>query len=350
VEAQVFPGGIVEVGTRLGALATVAAGRLTYEDRAPEADADTIYDLASLTKVLATTALAFDQVQRGLIGLDDPVSRWIGCWSGSDRAGVTVERLLEHASGLPAHRPYYQRLSGRDAFASAICAEPLEYSPGSRSVYSDTGFILLGFVLESAARASLDAQFDAWRGRAIGRDAPLRYHPPADWAPRTAPTELDPWRGRLVRGEVHDENAAALGGVAGHAGLFGTAAAVGATARWWLARLPTAGDDIGGESSSLADRFVRRTDAPGSSRALGWDTMVRTSSCGTRMSQKAFGHTGFTGTSLWIDPAPRSGRLAQHGRYVAFVSNRVHPTRAGDAMQDVRRAVHDAVAEDLDRE
>lgn len=345
IAARVFPGAIVEVGGTGGPIGTVAAGRLGYDVDDPAVDAGTIYDLASLTKVIATTTLAVSLVHAGRLDLADPVRRWIPAWAGSDRQDVTVRHLLDHSSGLPAHRRYYEWYQGRAAFERAIAADALEYAPGSQSVYSDLGFILLGFALETAAGRPLDQQFDAWRATALGEAAPDHglpgYRPPPSLAARVAPTEDDPWRGRVLRGEVHDENAAALGGVAAHAGLFGTAAAVGACARWWLHAL-TAPDD-GGGIASVARAFVRPTGVPGSSRALGWDTMRPTSSCGSRMSAAAVGHTGFTGTSLWIDPA------APGGRYVAVLSNRVHPSRAGDAITRVRQAIHDAVAVDLGR-
>jgi len=332
VEARVFPGAVLEVGTRERALTCLPTGCLSYEPGSTEVAPDTIYDLASLTKVLATAAVAASLVTRRAIGLDDPVHRWVPGWTGADRQAVTLRHLLLHASGLPAHRRYYERLEGRAAFEEAICAEPLEYEPGTRSVYSDTGFILLGLALEHAAGRPLDAQFDAWRAAAIDAALPLRFLPPRDWRARIAPTEMDPWRGRVLVGEVHDENATALGGVAAHAGLFGTAAAVGACARWWLR---AAAD----ETRPIYREFVSRGPVPASSRALAWDTMRPTSSCGTRMSPGAFGHTGFTGTSLWIDPV--------QDHYVVLLSNRVHPTRAGDAMARVRPELHDAVAGDL---
>jgi CubicO group peptidase (beta-lactamase class C family) len=199
-------------------------------------------------------------------------------------------------------------------------------------VYSDAGFILLGMVLERAAGITLDVQFEAWRAAALDPLLPLRFRPPLDWRRHIAPTEVDPWRGRLLQGDVHDENAAALGGVAGHAGLFGTALAVGACARWWMRA-------VADDSRPVYRQFVHRGQVPGSSRALAWDTMLPTSSCGTRLSPVAFGHTGFTGTSLWIDPV--------QDRYVVFLSNRVHPSREGDSIARVRPALHDAVADDV---
>ena len=321
IAARVFPGAVIEVGRANGATDTYAAGTLTYEPGSPAVDAGTIYDLASLTKVIATTALMTGELASGRMRLNDRVRHWIGAWTGEERQIVTLQDLLEHASGLPAHRPYYQSRLGRASFEIAICEEPLDYPPRSKSLYSDPGFMLLGFAIEHAAGETLDRQFDRWRDRELGADIELGYRPGDEWIERIAPTEITP-HGDTLRGVVHDENAAALGGVAAHAGLFGTAAAVGACARWWM------------KSPSLP-LFATKTAVPGSSRALGWDTMLPTSSCGTRMSAAAIGHTGFTGTTLWIDPAS--------DLYVVILTNRVHPTREGEGIQDVRRALHDAV-------
>lgn len=326
VAGRVFPGAIVEVGRSTTAVATIAIGSHRYEPGSRPVDARTIYDLASLTKVIGTAPLVAGAMSAGVIRLNDRVRHWIEGWTGEDRQSVTLQDLLEHASGLPAHRPYYQSRRGRAAFEIAICEEPLAYRPRTQSIYSDPGFMLLGFALERAAGSTLDRQFDEWRDRELGPDVELRYQPGGDWHDRITPTEDAP-DGRERRGVVHDENAEALGGVAAHAGLFGTAAAVGACARWWL------------RSPQLA-QFARQSPVPGSSRALAWDTMLPTSSCGTMLSASAIGHTGFTGTSLWIDPV--------QDLYVAFLSNRVHPTRHnGDAIQAVRRALHDAIVTDL---
>src|SRR5207237_7107790 len=202
--------------------------------------------------------------------------------------------------------------------------------PCSQSIDSDLGFMLLGFIVEGRARvpdrfATLLTQ--------MGVVEEIQFNPPGLWRERIAPTENDPWRGRLLVGEVHDENAAALGGIAGHAGLFGTAAAVGSYARHLLQVL----DGRAGvfRRATLEEFVTKRRDVPGSSRALGWDTMLPTSSCGTKMSPRAFGHTGFTGTSLWIDP--------ERDLYVVLLTNRVHPTRDNDAIRTVRPALHDAV-------
>jgi serine-type D-Ala-D-Ala carboxypeptidase len=334
--ARAFSAATAEVGTAAGAVWCFAGGRLEFGARAEAVDRDTIFDLASLTKVLATTTMALELATSGALDLETPVRRFVSGWSGPERASVTVRDLLEHASGLPGHRPYFREMAGRDAYEAAIAAEALEYPPRSRSIYSDLGFILLGFILEDVASQSLDEQCRRWRA-ANGLGEPLEFVPPDAWRHWTAATEQDAWRGRLLRGEVHDENAAALGGVAGHAGLFGTAAAVGEIARWWLALLAA---ERATDRARTAATFVQRSTVPGSSRALGWDTMLPTSSCGTKLSARAIGHTGFTGTSLWIDPA--------RGLYAVLLTNRVHPSRENDRIRAVRRAFHDAIVDDLD--
>ncbi len=325
IAARVFPGAIVEVGRASGTVSTLASGAQTYAADAPAVSADTVYDLASLTKVLATTTLMMGEVNAGRMRLNDRVRHWIAAWTGDERQPVTIRDLLEHCSGLPGHRPYWEHRQGRASFELAIAEEPLAYLPRAQSIYSDPGFMLLGFAIENASSATLDRLFDQWRDRELGPGSAIAFRPPASWRDRIAPTE-DTSDGGERRGDVHDENCAALGGVAGHAGLFGTAAAVGACARWWLA-------------SPAWSLFAHKSRTPGSSRALGWDTMLPTSSCGTRLSPRAIGHTGFTGTSLWIDP--------DQDLYVVLLSNRVHPTRDGDGIQEVRRAVHDAVVADL---
>ena len=325
IEGQIFPGAVVAVGRTNGPLATIVAGAQTYDAASPAVDGRTIYDLASLTKVVATAALIADELDSGRMRLNDRVRHWIASWTGEDRQAVTIQDLLEHASGLPGHRPYYESRRGRASIELAIAEEPLAYLPRTQSIYSDPGFMLLGFALENAAGAPIDRQFDAWRDRELGADIELRYRPGREWRDRIAPTEDTPL-GEERRGDVHDENTAALGGVAAHAGLFGTAAAVGACAQWWM-------------RSPALTRFARRSTVPGSSRALGWDTMLPTSSCGTKLSSSAIGHTGFTGTSLWIDAA--------NDLYVVILSNRVHPTRQREGIQEVRRALHDAIVTDL---
>ncbi len=334
VAERAFPAAVIEVGTAGEALWRQAFGRLTFDADAAPAGDDTIFDLASLTKVVATTPMVMQQVERGVLALDDPVSGHMAPWRDEDRADVTLRDLLAHCSGLPAWRPFFHNLKGRAAYETAIAVEPLEYPPRTRSLYSDLDFMLLGFIVDG--RLPFPERFALMLSQ-MGIVEEIQFTPPALWTARIAPTERDPWRGRLLVGEVHDENAAALGGIAGHAGLFGTAAAVGSLARHLLQVLDGRSGAI--RRATLEEFVTRRGDIPGSSRALGWDTMLPTSSCGTKMSPRAFGHTGFTGTSLWIDP--------EKNAYVVLLTNRVHPTRENDAIRQVRPAVHDAVMGEL---
>jgi CubicO group peptidase (beta-lactamase class C family) len=331
---RAFPAAVIEIGTSGQPLWRRAFGRLTFDTAAAAATDDTIFDLASLTKVIATTPMAMQQVERGVLALDDPVSGHIAAWRGDDRADVTLRDLLAHCSGLPAWRPFFRELNGRAEYEAAIAAEPLEYPPRTKSVYSDLDFMLLGFIVDG--RLPLAERFALMLSQ-MGIVEEIQFAPPALWHARIAPTEYDAWRGRLLVGEVHDENAAALGGIAGHAGLFGTAAAVGSYARHLLQVLDGRSGAV--RRTTLEEFITKRSDVPGSSRALGWDTMLPTSSCGSKMSSRAFGHTGFTGTSLWIDP--------EKNVYVVLLTNRVHPTRENDAIRQVRAAVHDAVMSEL---
>jgi CubicO group peptidase (beta-lactamase class C family) len=334
IAERAFPAASIEVGTATQVLWREAFGRLTFDADARRATQDTIFDLASLTKVLATTPLVMQQVERGALHLDDPVARHIDRWTSADRADVTLRDLLAHCSGLPSWRPFFQALQGRASYEAAICTEPLEYAPRSQSIYSDLDFILLGFTVDEGI--PLSERFTALLTQ-MNVVEEITFNPPPIWRLRIAPTEDDPWRGRVLIGEVHDENAWALEGIAGHSGLFGTASAVGSCARHLLQILD---GRTGAVTRGTLETFItKRADIPGSSRALGWDTMLPTSSCGTRLSARAFGHTGFTGTSLWIDP--------EKDLYVALLTNRVCPTRANQAIKQVRPALHDAVVADL---
>ena len=343
IARRVTPCAVAEVGRSAGVLWREARGSLTYDPGAPNATTATLFDLASLTKVVATTTRAMHLVESGRLAPEARVVDFLPGWGAEDRASVTLRDLLEHCAGLPAVLPFYETCHGREAFEAAICAAPLAYSPRARSIYSDLGFILVGFILEDSAGARLDAQFaDVVESLQLPAEDLLRYGPlatadeQARVLERVAPTQVDAWRGgRLLRGEVDDRNCAALGSVAGHAGLFGSAGAVGQFARRVLR------GRLGERANGLAApgtfrRFLTRSTVPGSSRALGWDLIVPTSSCGTLMSEQAFGHTGYTGTSLWIDPAVDV--------YVVLLTNRVHPQAGSpEPIRELRRDFHDAV-------
>jgi CubicO group peptidase (beta-lactamase class C family) len=377
IAARVFPAATVEVGATSGPLWRDALGTLTFDDASPAASASTLFDLASLTKPIATTSVALQLVHDGRLGLDDRVASFFPEWRGADRDPVSVRDLLEHSSGLAA-RLIDPPPGGRREFEHDICTMPLEYAPRTRSIYSDLGFILLGFLLADRGGVSLAALFDeitvrltaSAKATAVRRsvseggsftrrrkadsrygqsvrlkadttyDMYLGFGLPPEWRQQAAPTRPepdDPRRGRMLAGEVHDTYAAALGGAAGHAGLFGTAGAVGAFARAVLAG--ARGDESVPPpiSPALLEIALEKSRVPGSSRALGWDTMLPTSSCGTRMSGRAFGHVGFTGTSLWIDPT--------RDRYFILLTNRACGGGTLDEMRTVRRAFHDALGD-----
>jgi len=326
VDAGVFPAAAVDVGDSDGPI---------WQDGIA-ATLDTPFDLASLTKPIATGSVLMTLVDEGRLGLDEVIADSFREWRGADRERVTVRDLLEHSSGLSARLVEPPPL-GRREFEHEICGIRLEYEPGTQSMYSDLGFILLGFLAADRGGAPLDAQFD----RIAGGIAPaLVFTPPPATRDVTAPTTAMPEdlrRGQTLRGVVHDNYAAALGGVAGHAGLFGSAAAVGAFAR---VVLRAARGDEGGPvpfTPALVKTFTTRSRVAGSSRALAWDTMLVTSSCGTRLSAASFGHVGYTGTSIWIDP--------ERNRYFVLLTNHARGAGSRDALRDVRRAFHDAAAD-----
>jgi CubicO group peptidase (beta-lactamase class C family) len=338
IRTRIFPGAAVDVGSSDGSAWQDALGTLAFDGDGVEASRtaiDTPFDLASLTKPIATAAVFMQLVNSGAMTVDDPVTSSLPEWTGADRSAATVADLLEHASGLPARLLDQPPAGGRREFEHDICTMPLEYAPRARSLYSDLGFILLAFIATDRGKAPFAAQF----ADITGPIAPgLTFGLSPDSRRRAAPTtalDEDVRRGRVLAGLVHDSYAAALGGAAGHAGLFGTAPDVGAYARIVLRAARRDPRVPAPFTPELVRRFTQRSRVPGSSRALAWDTMLPSSSCGTRMSASAFGHVGFTGTSLWIDP--------EFNRYYVLLTNRAYNGGTPDQMRDVRRAFHDAV-------
>jgi serine-type D-Ala-D-Ala carboxypeptidase len=349
------PGAVLGV-THDGERFVFGTGRLGDLD-ASRPGPGTVYDLASLTKVVGLTTGLMLAVSEGKLELDAPVQRYLPAFAGAEKEKITIRLLLGHAAGLPAWRPLFREVSSRqDAFALADTT-PIEYPPGSRDVYSDLGAIVLTQILETVYHQRIDSLVEQRIFGPLGLTS-LRYLPPPDWLSRIAPTEMDPWRGRVLRGEVHDENAAAMDGVSGHAGLFGSVEDLLGFAEWMMnvgnegtsERLndgrPDASNYSGGSSSvrsavpslrrSVVETFTTRQNlVPGSSRALGWDTPDSGSSSGSLLSPHSIGHTGFTGTSIWID---FDRRVA-----IVLLSNRVHPTRNNPRWNPVRAGVSDLV-------
>lgn len=306
-------------------------------------DSNTVYDLASLSKVIGLTSMVMMAVDSGLLDLDAPVDRYVPEFRGPHKEQVTIRELLTHSSGMPAWRPLYLETSNRAEALALVDTTALDTLPGTRTVYSDLGAI----VLTQAVERVFGERIDSLEADRLFRPLQMRstrYLPPASWLPRIAPTENDPWRGHIIRGEVHDENAARLGGVSGHAGLFSTAADLLTFAQWMLSAwhpCPTPRCAPGGGSSvppfaieppRSVRTFTRRQNlVPGSSRALGWDTPSGISSGGDSLGPHAFGHTGFTGTSIWFDP--------DRDLAIVLLTNRVNPTRENTKIFAVRRGV-----------
>ena len=313
---------------------------------------NSLYDLASLTKVVGTTTAVAALEQEGRIALDRTVASYLPWWPGGQpgKERVTVRQLLLHRAGLPAFRAWFRDIAGEDAYREALAAEPLEWEPGTRTVYSDLGAMTLGLLVAEVSGMSLDRFLAERVWEPLGMDD-TGFRPDSSVRARTAPTELDTiWRGYHVHGVVHDENAFAVGGVAGHAGLFSTARDLSVFAQMMLGGGSVPGCGPAGAAAfpcvpgtdsarildpGTVDRYTRRHD-PDQSRALGWDTPTGQSAAGDYFGERAFGHTGFTGTSIWIEP--------DLDLFVILLTNRINPTRANQRHVPLRREVHDLAA------
>ncbi|HEX5726010.1 MAG TPA: serine hydrolase, partial [Longimicrobiaceae bacterium] len=308
-----------------------AHGTLDWAPGAPAVTDSTLFDLASLTKVVATTTAAMMLEEDSLLDLDRTVASYLPELRDSAKAGITVRHLLTHRGGLEAFAPLHLRFRGREQYLEQINLRPLKAPPGTRTEYSDWDLILLQLVVERVTGKPLDA-FVAERIWAPLGMRDTRYAPGAALRGRTVATERDSLRGGLIWGEVHDPNAWALGGVAGHAGLFSSARDLAV-----FAQLLLNGGEYGGVRL-LRPQTLARWTAPqvrGSSRALGWDTPSGESSAGHHFGARSFGHTGYTGTSLWVDP--------ERGLFVVLLTNRVNPTAANQKHVRLRRDLADAV-------
>ena len=336
VTQRAFPGASVAMTHEGKLIALKSVGRFTYEESSPAVTVDSIFDLASVTKVVATTSMAMILYERGLLDLDAPVTGVVPEFAGEDkrRSEVTFHMLLAHSSGLPAHEKIYLHATSKDEFLREAFAVPLKNDPGTQAEYSDIGFILLGVALERIAEESLDrfCQREVFGPLAMLHTA---FNPPAAWKPQIPPTADDQtFRKRIIQGEVNDENANAMGGVAPHAGLFSTAQDIATFAH---ALLSGGSPIVRPETVALFTR--REPSPPGTSRALGWDTPSAPSLSGKYFSRASFGHVGFTGTSLWIDPERQLS--------VTLLTNRTWPDSANRAIREIWPRFHDAVGEAL---
>jgi len=347
IAAHAFPSASLAVTRGGQILALRAFGRYTFDANSAPSTPETIYDLASVSKVLVTTTMAALLYERGILDLEMPltsvVSEFETAYPDNDprRSEVTLHMLLAHSSGLPAYEKIFLRAESHDSLLAAAAAVPLAWDPGTHVEYSDIGFILLGLALERLADDSLDhfAQQEIFGPLGLVRTT---FTPPHAWRDRIAPTADDrAFRHRIIQGEVQDENASVMGGIAGHAGVFSTASDVAVFAN---ALMRTNSDRESAARHLLRPEtlalFTRRELAPeGTSRALGWDTPSAPSQSGRHLSLAAYGHLGYTGTSLWIDPEREIS--------ITLLTNRTWPDCANQAIKQVRPRIHDAIVEAL---
>ena len=335
IARRAFPGAVVVVGRHDRILYEHAFGHLDYEHHEP-VTTRTVYDIASLTKVVGLTTGMMQLVAQGRVNLEAPVVTYVPAFHDST---VTVRNLMEHTSGLAAVHQWWPQVHSRADMLRLVNNEPLQQPPGTKMVYSDIGAMLEMEVLEAVSRQRIDRYLAAHVFGPLGmRDT--RYLPPRSWLRRIAPTEMDSsYRKTMVRGVVHDENAYSMGGISGHAGLFSTGGDLAKIAELLLSCYADGQTGGRADGRSIVDcptvRDFTRVQRPElSSRALGWDTPSGESSAGDKLSRRSFGHTGFTGTSMWMDP--------DNDLFVILLTNRVHPTRENTQIFQVRRAVADA--------
>ena len=338
IAARAFPAASVAVTTCGKLVALKSFGRFTFEADSPTVTSETIFDIASVTKVVATTSITMVLYERGLLDLEAPVTGILPKFASDDvrRNEVTFRMLLAHSSGLPGYEKLFLRASTREALLEEAFKVSLKFLPGTHAEYSDIGFILLGVALERLAEESLDTFAQREIFGPLGM-AHTTFNPPVEWRDLIPPTADDKsFRNRIIQGEVQDENASVLGGVAAHAGLFSTAKDVATFAQCMLSG---GAPILRPETVAL---FTRRENSPpGTSRALGWDTPSAPSQSGKYFSATSFGHLGYTGTSLWIDPERQLS--------VTFLTNRTWPDCANQAIKIIRPRFHDAVVEALTR-
>ena len=341
IDQQVFPGAVVAVTHSGKLIALKAMGRFTYEIGSSRVKPETIYDLASLTKVAATTPACMILYDRGRLSLEQPLVEILPEFAGAGssqnderRRKVTLRMLLAHSSGLPAYVKLFETASSKEELIRQALAIPLVADPGTHAEYSDIGFILLGEALERITGEPLDrfCRREIYAPLALSR---MTYCPPDDWKPLIPPTQdSQPNRGHVLQGEVNDENCFVMGGVAGHAGCFSTALDVSVFAQCMLQK----GTPLFG--SKTVEIFTCREDfPPGTSRALGWDTPSQPSQSGKYFSSRSYGHLGYTGTSLWINPERQLS--------ITLLTNRTWPDRSSQAIKNFRPAFHDLIVEAL---
>jgi CubicO group peptidase (beta-lactamase class C family) len=337
ITGNAFPGAVLLVWKDGRIIFQMPYGHFTYSDSSAAVTTSTIYDLASLTKVLATTTAAMICMDRKLFKLEDKVAVFIPSFSENGKGSITIKNLLMHNSGLPAYKKYYTLYNKPQDVLNDIYSIKLSYATGTKTVYSDLGMITLGKVIESVTGKSLDDFCNTEIFKPLGMNDTY-YNPPHALRYRIAPTENDKyWRHRLLIGEVHDETASLLNGVAGHAGLFSTAGDISKLLQMLLQK--GIFDGIRLIDPATVALF---TSKQSNGRGLGWDIKTAAgSSAGNLFSAKSYGHTGFTGTSVWIDPIKNL--------FVIFLTNRVYPDRVNNKIIKIRPVLHDLIIKAAER-
>lgn len=332
-----FPGAVVLVWKDGNIIFNKSFGHFTYDKNSPSVTTKTFFDLASLTKVIATTTAVMICFDRNLFSLDDPVVKYIPEFGQNGKDKITIKNLLLHNAGLTAWKKFYEYCNTSEDVLKEIYSSSLEYEPGTKMVYSDWGFITLGKIIEKVSGKTLDVFCKDEIFTPLNMNSSL-FNPDESIKKLCTPTEIDNyWRMKPLQGEVHDEASALLNGVAGHAGLFSTAEDISKL----MAVLVNKGKFEGSSfiKQSTVELFTKRYSEQ-STRALGWDTKSeKGSSSGDYFSLKSFGHTGFTGTSVWVDP--------EKNLFVVFLTNRVYPSRENFKLGKIRPELHNIIYKSL---
>jgi CubicO group peptidase (beta-lactamase class C family) len=335
-----FPGGIAVVGTKDRIITQYAVGSLDWAP-SPKPDEHTMWDMASLSKVMGMTSAMMQLVAQHRVDLNDPVQKYFPTWTGPNKEKVTIRHLLTHTSGEPPFKAYDEITHDPDSIAKLMFSTPLDTVPGAKMVYSDIGAYMAGRIVEKVSGQTLDAYVHDHVFAPLKMTETM-YKPPASLIDRIAPTEIDPRRGGLVRGKVHDERAYYLGGVSAHAGIFSSAHDVARFARMYLNGGTL--DGVRVLDAATISQFTKYVDSSFSNRGIGWQkpdlpgqqfASPSAAWAGQLMSHAAFGHTGFTGTSIAIDPP--------NDIFIVLLTNRVNPTRNNNKITAVRRQLADGV-------
>ena len=333
ISDSAFPGAVLLVSRDMRIVHEKAYGTYTYDPASPKVTTSTIFDLASVSKVVGTTTAAMILIDREELNLDDKVIKYLPEFNNNGKENITIKNLLLHNSGLAAFKKYYDVYSTAKEVINDIMNLTPEQGPGSKYVYSDLGMIILQKVIERITGQSLDKFLEENLFAPLGMTSTM-YNPPTESKDNCMPTELDDfWRMRQLQGEVHDERAYMLNGVAGHAGLFSTANDLAK----FLQMILREGNYQGRQyiKPETIELFTKK-QSDQSSRGLGWDTKSpEGSSAGKYFSLLSWGHTGYTGTSVWTDPELKT--------FVILLTNRVYPTRNNNKLSQVRPLIHDAI-------